>query len=151
MRNLSHVLAHNSVKSLALTVLCFFGAVSAHSSQKNSDEFGGGYAATGQLKGIGFSSKIYDATNGLPTSDANFILGSKDGYVWLGGYNGVIRYDGTIFERLSTSAGLTSGRAFFEDSRNRIWVGTNDNGVVVIEGEKSKRYTKECLRFFCRL
>lgn len=141
MRNLSHVLAHNSVKSLALTVLCFFGAVSAHSSQKNFGEFGGGYAATGQLKGIGFSSKIYDATNGLPTSDANFILGSKDGYVWLGGYNGVIRYDGTIFERLSTSAGLTSGRAFFEDSRNRIWVGTNDNGVVVIEGEKSKRYT----------
>ena len=133
--------AHKSLKSLILSAVCFLTAFSAYSVQKNFDKFGGGFAATGQLSGIGYTSKLYDATNGLPTSDANYILGSKDGYVWLGGYNGVIRYDGSYFERLSTSAGLTSGRTFFEDSQNRIWVGTNDNGVVVMEGEKARRYT----------
>ena len=102
---------------------------------------GGGYAVTKQVPDIGYTSKIYDATNGLPTSDANFILGSQDGYIWIGGYSGIIRYDGTTFERLPTNNGLTSGRGFFEDSKNRIWVATNDNGVVVIDGETTRQYT----------
>ncbi|MBR1861111.1 MAG: response regulator [Lachnospiraceae bacterium] len=97
---------------------------------------GGGYAATGQLGDVGYTTQIYDATNGLPTSDANFILGSSDGYVWIGGYSGIIRYDGSIFERLDTDKGLTSGRGLFEDSRGRIWVATNDNGVVMINGSE---------------
>ena len=31
---------------------------------------GGGYAASNQLEGFGYSAQLYDATNGLPTSDA---------------------------------------------------------------------------------
>lgn len=102
---------------------------------------GGGYAVTKQFSGMGYTSKIYDATNGLPTSDANYILGAKNGYVWIGGYSGIIRYDGNNFERLPTTNGLTSSRAFFEDSKGRIWVGTNDNGVVVINGQEVRQYT----------
>ena len=102
---------------------------------------GGGYAATGQVKNAGYTSVIYDATNGLPTSDANFILGASDGFVWIGSYSGIIRYDGTTFERLDTSGGLTSGRGFFEDSGGRIWIATNDNGVVVIDGEERTHFT----------
>ncbi|MBO4376070.1 MAG: hybrid sensor histidine kinase/response regulator, partial [Lachnospiraceae bacterium] len=106
-----------------------------------TNEIGGGYAASGQLEGVGYTTEIYDATNGLPTSDANFILGSSDGYVWIGSYSGIIRYDGSRFERLDTSDGLTSGRAFLEDSKGRIWVGTNDNGVVVLDGNESIHFT----------
>ena len=102
---------------------------------------GGGYAASKQIKNVGYTSTIYDAMNGLPTSDANCILCSKDGYVWIGGYSGIIRYDGTTFERLSVGTGLTSGRAIFEDSKGRFWIGTNDNGVVLIDGQKNKHYT----------
>ena len=102
---------------------------------------GGGFAVTKQFTDVGYSSIIYDATNGLPTSDANYILGAKDGYIWIGGYSGIIRYDGNIFERLPTSNGLTSGRAFFEDSKHRIWVGTNDNGVAVIDGNNIRQFT----------
>lgn len=102
---------------------------------------GGGFAVTKQFSDVGYTSLIYDATNGLPTSDANYILGAKDGYVWIGGYSGIIRYDGKNFERLPTTNGLTSGRAFFEDSKHRIWVGTNDNGVAVIDGNKIRQFT----------
>ncbi len=102
---------------------------------------GGGYAVTGQIEGVGYSSEIYDAASGLPTSDANFILGSREGYVWIGGYSGIIRYDGTTFERMGAMEGLTSGRGLFEDDLGRIWVGTNDNGVVVIDGEESTHIT----------
>ena len=103
--------------------------------------FGGGFAATGQITDGGYISEIYDASNGLPTSDANYILCSSDGYIWIGGYSGIIRYDGNIFTRLDTSDGLTNGRGLFEDSRGRIWVGTNDNGVVVIDGIEKTHLT----------
>ncbi|MBR4719433.1 MAG: response regulator, partial [Lachnospiraceae bacterium] len=103
--------------------------------------FGGGFAVAGQIPNVSYTSEIYDALNGLPTSDANFILGASDGYVWIGSYSGIMRYDGQTFERLDTSDGLTSGRGLFEDSKGRIWVGTNDNGVVVIDGNTSTHYT----------
>lgn len=105
-----------------------------HSSDDRS--IGGGYAATGQIGDLGYVSQIYDATSGLPTSDANCVLGASDGYIWIGGYSGIIRYDGAEFKRLNTDDGLSNGRGLFEDSRHRIWVGTNDDGVVVIDGDE---------------
>ncbi|MCR5279557.1 MAG: response regulator [Lachnospiraceae bacterium] len=106
-------------------------------------KIGGGYAASRQLEGVGYAAELYNATNGLPTSDANYVLGTKDGYVWIGGYAGIIRYDGSEFTRLDASQGLTSGRVIFEDSKGRVWIGTNDNGVVVIDKGEQKRYTHE--------
>ncbi|MCR5650083.1 MAG: response regulator [Lachnospiraceae bacterium] len=102
---------------------------------------GGGYAVTDQIEGVGYSSTIYDASSGLPTSDANVVLGSSDGCIWIGGYSGIICYDGSTFERMDTSDGLTSGRGLFEDSLGRIWVGTNDNGVVVLDGDERTHLT----------
>ncbi len=101
---------------------------------------GGGYAATGQLENVGYTTKIYDASNGLPTSDANYILSAGDGSILIAGYSGIIRYDGSVFERLE-APGLTSGRGMFEDSKGRIWVGTNDNGVVVLDGNENTHLT----------
>ena len=94
---------------------------------------GGGYAITGQLDNVGYSAKLYNADNGLPTSDANCIFSADDGYIWVGGYSGIFRYDGAVFERLDSTEGLTNGRAIFQDSLGRIWVGTNDNGVVIVD------------------
>ena len=125
--------------SLALALGPFAGKMDSYAEE--TGHAGGGYAATGQLSDMGYTTEIFDASNGLPTSDANCILGARSGYVWIGGYSGIIRYDGTRFERLDTSNGLTSGRGLFEDSRGRIWVATNDNGVVVIDGNKSTHLT----------
>ena len=132
----------NIIAAFILIFGCFIQRCDAASKDFSSyNEYGGGYAATGQIQGVSFTTQIYDASNGLPTSDAMFIMGDKKGYVWIGGYSGVIRYDGSVFERLDTSNGLTSARAFFEDSKGRIWVGTNDNGVVLIDGEKRVQFT----------
>ena len=137
------------VLSLSIVQL-FVGSVSVlaadnNETKNNSDAFsskhGGGYSITGQLQGVGYTTKIYDASNGLPTSDAMYLMGDKEGHMWIGGYSGVIRYDGKSFDRLDTSNGLTSARCFYQDSLGRIWVGTNDNGVVVLDGEDSKHIT----------
>lgn len=102
---------------------------------------GGGYAVSGQLPEVGYMATLYDSSNGLPTSDANFILATRAGYIWIGSYAGIIRYDGSDFERMDASDGLTSGRVMFEDSTGRVWVGTNDNGIVMLEGTDTTRYT----------
>lgn len=123
--------------------------VMAKESQQNNDNSGnaekigtgGGYAVTGQLGAQGYTTEMYDASNGLPTSDANCVLGTRDGYVWIGSYSGILRYDGTVFDKVDTSEGLTSGRGMFEDSQGRVWVGTNDNGVVMIDGEEATWFT----------
>lgn len=79
---------------------------------------------------------LYNDGNGLATSEANVILQTGNGYVWIGGYGGLVRYDGKEFYNYSVDGGgLTSAgiRALFEDSGGRLWVGTNDKGVFVYE------------------
>ncbi|MCR5701772.1 MAG: response regulator [Lachnospiraceae bacterium] len=122
----------------ALSLISYNANTSFAAGEKTT--IGGGYAVTGQIEGVGYASELYDATNGLPTSDANYILGASNGYIYIGGYSGIMRYDGTEFKKL-TLDGLTSGRGLFEDKLGRIWVGTNDNGVVVIDGNESKHFT----------
>ena len=117
------------------------GHYTPYSAYDKYAKFGGGLAASGQISGVGYTTEVYDASNGLPTSDAMYIMGASDGSVWMGGYSGVIKYDGSVFERMDATKGLTSARVIFEDSTGRIWVGTNDNGVVLIDGEESTHFT----------
>ncbi|MBR4443848.1 MAG: histidine kinase, partial [Clostridia bacterium] len=81
----------------------------------------------------GFSAVLYDNSNGLPTSEANAIAETSDGFIWIGSYAGLIRYDGNTFERMDSTGGLTSIKCLYVDSQDRLWIGTNDNGVAVME------------------
>ncbi len=84
-----------------------------------------------------YVSTLYNERNGLPTSEANTILQTRDGYIWIGSYGGLIRYDGTEFRNYSVERKVESSsiRALFEDSQGRLWIGTNDAGVVVMEDD----------------
>ena len=89
---------------------------------EKTDEFGD-YVAT-----------VYNEQNGLPTGEANVVIQTSDGYIWIGSYGGLIRYDGTNFVNYSIEEnGITSSsiRALFEDSKGRLFIGTNDAGVFV--------------------
>ncbi|MBQ8922516.1 MAG: HD domain-containing protein [Oscillospiraceae bacterium] len=83
--------------------------------------------------GDGYSAVLYDNSNGLPTSEANAIAETEEGFIWIGSYSGLIRYDGNTFERMDSTSGLASVLSLFVDSRNRLWVGTNDSGAAVME------------------
>ena len=143
MRKVIHGAAAVIAAMLVITSGIFTDSVSGAETKAEYEESnnGGGYALSGQIDRVGYSARIYDATSGLPTSDANYILGASDGYVWIGGYAGIIKYDGLTFERLDTKGGLTSGRGLFEDCKHRIWVATNDNGVVMIDGNETLHFT----------
>ena len=98
------------------------------------------------LSGIsrGYSPVLYNNSNGLPTSEANAIAQTPDGFLWIGSYSGLLRYDGNTFERIdSAKTQITSVVTLFVDSRNRLWVGTNDNGVGVLEREEWYTFNKQ--------
>jgi len=80
--------------------------------------------------GEDFTAILYDSTNGLPTSEANAIVQSEDGFIWIGGYSGLIRYDGTNFYRFDSSSGISSVFSLYVDSKQRVWIGTNENGIA---------------------
>ncbi len=90
----------------------------------------------------GYSAVLYDNRNGLPTSEANAIVETDDGFIWVGSYSGLIRYDGKHFERIDSSTGIASVISLYVDSRKRLWVGTNDGGVAVQENATFRLYGK---------
>ncbi|MCM1102873.1 MAG: HD domain-containing protein [Clostridium sp.] len=81
----------------------------------------------------GYLAVLYDNSSGLPTSEANAIVQSPDGFIWIGGYSGLVRYDGDEFYRFDATTGLTSVVSLYVDAQGRLWIGTNDRGVALYE------------------
>lgn len=104
-------------------------------------------AAEGEqdLTGVGasYTSVLYNNGNGLPTSEANAIVQTSDGFIWIGCYSGLIRYDGNEFYRYDSSYGISSVVSLFEDSKKRLWIGTNENGVAMYENGVFKLYGRQ--------
>ena len=80
-----------------------------------------------------YTAILYDSMNGLPTSEANAIAQNGDGFIWIGGYSGLTRYDGTEFYHFDPNWGVSSVFSLYVDSKDRLWIGTNENGVSCFE------------------
>ena len=90
----------------------------------------------------GFSTVLYDNLNGLPTSEANAIAETDEGFIWIGSYGGLIRFDGNTFERMDSTGGIANVVCLYTDSRNRLWIGTNDSGLAVMEQGEIRMWGK---------
>lgn len=113
-------------------------------------------AAAVSAEELPYVRTVFNERSGLPTGEANDVLQTADGYVWVGSYGGLIRYDGSEFRNFSTEGILPSSsvRMLFEDSAGRLWIGTNDAGVFVYENgsitqpDGQPRDTFLCVRGF---
>jgi len=74
-----------------------------------------------------FAIETWSIDRGLPQNSINALLQSRDGYLWLGTYNGVVRFDGvrfTVFDSANTPVMRNSRvTSLFEDSRGSLWIG----------------------------
>ena len=86
------------------------------------------------------SAVIYNNTNGLPTSEANAVAQTAEGFIWIGSYSGLIRYDGNTFERMDSTTGVASVVSLLVDSRDRLWIGTNDSGLALMENGRFRQW-----------
>ena len=80
---------------------------------------------------------VWGTEDGLPGSSVLSVIQSHDGYLWVGTFDGLARFDGLRFTPFSEAdtPGLVSGRILnlFEDSRSNLWVGTESAGILLIK------------------
>jgi signal transduction histidine kinase/ligand-binding sensor domain-containing protein len=74
-----------------------------------------------------YFARSWKTENGLPDNAVTAVLQTRDGYLWLGTYGGLVRFDGvrfTVFNSASTP-GLQSDRvtSLFEDAKGALWIG----------------------------
>lgn len=93
--------------------------------------------------GFGQTSVLYDSSIGMPTSEANAITQTSNGFIWIGSYSGLVRYDGNEFYRFDSSTGISSVVSLYVDSQDTLWVGTNDSGIACFHNGEFTFYTKD--------
>lgn len=76
----------------------------------------------------------WQVDDGLPQSSVLSIVQTHDGYLWLGTFGGLVRFDGVQFKVFTpnSSPGLPSRRilSLFEDRRGTLWIGTEEGHLV---------------------
>ena len=65
-------------------------------------------ASAGRAAAASYVVDVWDAGRGLPGNAATALAQTADGYLWIGSYNGLARFDGIRF--------VTSGRDFHSRS-----------------------------------
>ena len=89
-----------------------------------------------------FLGNIYNNRTGMPSSEANVIAETDDGYIWIGSYAGLNRYDGNSFEFIR-EGGITNVTCMMKDSQGRLWIGTNDSGIARYENGEFTFFVQE--------
>lgn len=103
-----------------------------------------------------YDSKIFTKESGLESTSINSVAQTEDGYIWLGSYTGLYRYNGTRFTLVDSDEGIGSVRSLFVDSSGRMWVGTNDSGAAYYDSDgtlhffdKQNGLSSNSIRCFC--
>jgi signal transduction histidine kinase/ligand-binding sensor domain-containing protein len=78
--------------------------------------------------------ETWTTDNGLPQNSVRSIIQTRDGYLWLTTFDGLVRFDGvrfTVFDKSNTK-GLSSNRfvSLYEDKDGTLWIGTGDGGLT---------------------
>ena len=64
----------------------------------------------------GYFMFLYDNSNGLTTSEANAVAQTGNGFIWIGGYSGLTRYDGNNFRHFESTTGISNVNCLYVDS-----------------------------------
>jgi ligand-binding sensor domain-containing protein len=77
----------------------------------------------------------WENDDGLPQSSIISMTQTRDGYLWLGTINGLVRFDGRRFPVFNedNTPGLGSSPivGLFEDRRGNLWIGSELSGVLL--------------------
>ena len=116
MKKIKQICALTIIMAVFASLLLPFKAEEANAKNFSGVDYSD-MAVDPTEKGNGFSSILYDNQNGLPTSEANAIAETEEGFIWIGSYSGLIRYDGNTFERMDSTTGISSVVCLYVDSK----------------------------------
>ncbi len=92
-----------------------------------------------------YISKTFSSTDGLANNIVSSIAQDKKGFLWVGTYGGLNRYDGREFKTYTMANGLVFDAVrsvFVDDASDDIWVGT-ELGLSIARGGKILNDKKE--------
>ena len=89
---------------------------------------------------------VWQTEQGLPQNSVNALLQDHDGYLWIGTYGGLARFDGAHFKFFGSadlpglgSLGIT---ALYESRPGVLWVGTTGGGVARLDHGVATAFTE---------
>ena len=84
----------------------------------------------------------YRNEHGLPQQQIRAIHQDSHGYLWVGSYGGLSRYDGLNFRTYATAEGLSTSpvAAIAEDAAGRLAIGTEGGGLCLFDRETFECY-----------
>jgi methyl-accepting chemotaxis protein/ligand-binding sensor domain-containing protein len=129
------------LRTIAAVALCLYALIPAKARAQVSK----GLDPQRRLTQYIFESWTED--QGLPQNAVQAITQSRDGYIWFGTQEGLVRFDGVRFTVFTTynTPGL-KGRNFYtviEDNGGRLWAGAYGGGISVCEKGKFRNYGAE--------
>lgn len=104
-----------------------------------------GQTTTAQEASARYLHDAWTTENGLPQNDVRQLVQTRDGYLWMATFGGLVRYDGsrfTVFDTGNTPE-LRSNRilALSEDRDGTLWIGTQNGGLTSYRQGNFKTYT----------
>ena len=87
----------------------------------------------------------WNSEKGLPVNGVNGVTQTKDGYLWLGSEEGLVRYNGSdfvVFNSKNTPAFQDSFiTSLHSDNDNTLWIGTRTGYLIKYEDKKFTGYS----------
>ena len=84
--------------------------------------------------------RTWQTEDGLPQDSVSAIRQTRDGYLWLGTFNGLARFDGVSFTVFTSARtpGLHSDNinALYEDQAGRLWIATEGGGLSSFQNRR---------------
>jgi signal transduction histidine kinase/ligand-binding sensor domain-containing protein len=92
-----------------------------------------------------YKTDTWGVDDGLPQNSVCAILQTRDGFLWLGTYGGLARFDGVNFKIYNhgNSPSMLSDRilCLCEDRDGTLWIGTENGGVMAFRDGKFSAFT----------
>ena len=83
-----------------------------------------------------YNLDAWTTASGLPQNTITSIAQTQDGYLWMGTFGGLARFDGArfvVFDKSTSPALRNSGvHALLADRSGGLWVGTNGGGLTLL-------------------
>ena len=80
-----------------------------------------------------YNLDVWTTADELPQNSVNAIVQTRDGYLWLGTYGGLVRFDGVRFTLFDVASGALESngvQALLQDRSGALWIGTNGGGLT---------------------
>ncbi|MGB8730225.1 MAG: two-component regulator propeller domain-containing protein, partial [Candidatus Sulfotelmatobacter sp.] len=93
-----------------------------------------------------YVTKVWHTEDGLPQNSVNAMLQDHQGYIWIGTFGGLARFDGerfTVFDSANTPGfGSDQIVSLYESRSGALWIGTVDDGLIRLQDGVATTYTE---------